>query len=209
MARPATLQLYGLAMGAIGPLAPVVLASRARLGKEDAARVGERLGRASVARPDGPLVWLHAVSVGESVSLLPLVERIRAERPGLTVLVTSGTRTSAELLGRRLPHGAIHQYAPIDTPAAVNRFLDHWRPQTGLFIESELWPNLILAARERGVRLALISARMTQASADSWRRAPGAARAVLGAFEVVLTQDGETEARLAGLGGHVVGRLNL
>ncbi len=209
MARPATLQLYGLAMGAIAPLAPVVLASRARRGKEDAKRLGERVGRASVARPDGPLVWLHAVSVGESVSLLPLVERIRSERPTLTILVTSGTRTAAEVLGQRLPPGAIHQYAPIDTPAAVGRFLAHWRPGAGLFVESELWPNLILAARERGVRLALISARMTQASADGWARAPGAARAVLGAFELALPQDAETEARLAALGGHVVGRLNL
>lgn len=209
MARPATLEFYRLAMGAIAPLAPMVLAARARLGKEDATRVGERLGRASVARPGGPLVWLHAVSVGEGVSLLPLVERIRAERPGLTVLVTSGTRTAGELLGQRLPAGAIHQYAPIDAPGAVGRFLDHWRPGAGLFVESELWPNLILAARERGVRLALISARMTQASADGWDRAPGAARAVLGAFELALPQDAETEARLRALGGHVVGRLNL
>ncbi|HXQ11850.1 MAG TPA: 3-deoxy-D-manno-octulosonic acid transferase [Caulobacteraceae bacterium] len=209
MARPTTLKLYGLAMGAIAPLAPVVLAARARRGKEDAARLGERLGRTSVARPDGPLVWLHAVSVGESVSVLPLVERIRTARPSVAILVTSGTRTAAELLGQRLPPGAIHQYTPIDSPGAVGRFLDHWRPDAGLFVESELWPNLILAARERGVRLALISARMTEASADGWRRAPAAARAVLGAFELALPQDAETEARLAELGGHVVGRLNL
>jgi 3-deoxy-D-manno-octulosonic-acid transferase len=209
MARPATLELYRLAMGAVAPLAPVVLAARARRGKEDAGRLGERLGRASLARPDGPLVWLHAVSVGEGVSVLPLVERIRSERPRLAVLVTSGTRTAAELLGQRLPSGAIHQYAPIDAPGAVGRFLDHWRPGAGLFVESELWPNLILAARERGVRLALISARMTEASADSWRRAPGAARAGLGAFELALPQDAETQARLVSLGGHVAGRLNL
>jgi 3-deoxy-D-manno-octulosonic-acid transferase len=209
MARPATLELYRLAMGAITPLAPIVLAWRARRGREERARLGERLGRAGAARPDGPLVWLHAVSVGESVSLLPLIERIRAERPGLAILVTSGTRTSAALLAQRLPPGAIHQYTPIDTPGAVGRFLDHWRPAAGVFGESELWPNLILAARERGVRLALISARMTEASADSWRRAPAAARAVLGAFELALAQDGETAARLAALGGHVVGRLNL
>ena len=208
MARPATLELYRLAMGAIAPLAPAVLGGRGRRGKEDAGRLGERLGRASAARPAGRLVWLHAVSVGESVSLLPLIERIRAERPGLAILVTTGTRTAAELLGQRLPAGAIHQYAPIDTPGAVGRFLDHWRPDAGLFVESELWPNLILAARERGVRLGLISARMTQASADGWRRAPAAARAVLGAFELVLPQDPDTETRLAGLGAHVGGRLN-
>jgi len=209
MARPATLALYRLAMGATEPFAPAVLGARARGGKEDGARLGERLGRASAERPEGPLVWLHAVSVGESVSLLPLIERIRVERPGLAILVTTGTRTAAELLAQRLPPGAIHQYAPIDTPGAVRRFLDHWRPDAGVFVESELWPNLILAARERGVRLALISARMTEASADGWRRAPAAARAVLGAFELALAQDADTEARLASLGGHIVGRLNL
>jgi len=209
MGRPATLALYRLAMGAAEPLAPVLLGARARGGKEDGARLGERLGRAGVARPDGSLAWLHAVSVGESVSLLPLIERIRAERPGLAILVTTGTRTAAEMLGERLPEGAIHQYAPIDTPSAVGRFLDHWRPDVGIFVESELWPNLILAARERGVRLALISARMTETSADGWRRAPAAARAVLGAFELALAQDAETETRLAGLGGHIAGRMNL
>jgi 3-deoxy-D-manno-octulosonic-acid transferase len=209
MARPAMLALYRLAMQASEPFASALLRSRARRGKEDAARVGERLGRASAQRPAGALVWLHAVSVGESVSLLPLIERIRADRPSLAILVTTGTRSSAELLAQRLPAGAIHQYAPIDTPGAIGRFLDHWRPGAGVFVESELWPNLILAARERGVRLALISARMTEASADGWRRAPAAAKAVLGAFELALAQDAETEARLVSLGGRVVGRLNL
>ncbi len=209
MARPFSLAAYRAATAVIEPAAPLVLGGRARRGKEDRTRLGERMGRASLPRPEGPLVWLHAVSVGEGVSALPLVERIRAERPELPLLVTSGTRTSAELLGQRLPAGAIHQYAPIDTPGAVRRFLDHWRPSAGLFVESELWPNLILAAGERGVRLALISARMTQGSADSWRRAPAAAKAVLSAFEIILAQDADTVVRLASLGREAEGRLNL
>ena len=209
MARPLSLEAYRAATAALEPAAPLLLGGRARRGKEDAARLGERTGHASLPRPDGPLVWLHAVSVGEGVSLLPLVERIRSERPAVALLVTSGTRTSAELLSQRLPAGAIHQYAPIDAPGAVARFLDHWRPQVGLFVESELWPNLILAASERAVRLALVSARMTQASADGWRRAPAAARAVLGAFDLILAQDADTAIRLASLGREAEGRLNL
>ena len=209
MTEPVSLRLYALATGLAEPLAPLLLSSRVRRGKEDAARLGERLGRSSRPRPDGPLVWLHGASVGESVSLLPLIARIRTERPDLTVLVTSGTRTSADLLAKRLPTGAIHQYAPLDAPAAVARFLEHWRPGLGLFAESELWPNLILGARRRGVRLALVSARMTEASARGWARRPAAARAMLGGFETILAQDDASAARLTALGGHVTGRLNL
>lgn len=209
MTEPVSLRLYALATGLAEPLAPLLLSSRVRRGKEDAARLGERLGRSSLPRPDGPLVWLHGASVGESVSLLPLIARIRTERPDLTVLVTSGTRTSADLLAKRLPTGAIHQYAPVDAPAAVARFLEHWRPGLGLFAESELWPNLILGARRRGVRLALVSARMTEASARGWARRPAAAKAMLRGFESILAQDDASAARLTALGGHVTGRLNL
>ena len=209
MSEPLSLRLYALATGLAEPLAPMLLSSRVRRGKEDAARLGERLGHAGRARRGGPLVWLHGASVGESVSLLPLIERIRIERSDLTVLVTSGTRTSAELLAKRLPPGVIHQYAPVDAPGAVARFLDHWKPGLGLFAESELWPNLILGARRRGVRLALVSARMTEASARGWARRPNAARAMLAGFETILPQDDASAIRLAGLGGRVTGRLNL
>lgn len=203
------LTLYGAATGLIEPLAPAVLRGRARRGKEDAGRLGERLGRAGAARPDGPLVWLHGVSVGETVSLLPLVGVLRAQRPDLALLVTSGTVTAAAMMAQRLPAGVIHQFAPVDAPGAVRRFLDHWRPQAGVFVESELWPNLILGARARGVRLALASARMTQASAARWARWPGSAQALLGAFDLILAQDAATEARLAGLGVRPGPRLNL
>ena len=209
MNTPVSLRLYALATGLAEPLAPMLLSSRVRRGKEDAARLGERLGRASRPRPDGPLVWLHAASVGESVSLLPLIARIRSERPDLAILVTSGTRTSAELLAKRLPAGVTHQYAPVDAPGAVARFLTHWKPGLGLFAESELWPNLILGAQRRGVRLALVSARMTEASARGWSHRPNAARAMLAGFEIILPQDDASAIRLAGLGGRVAGRLNL
>jgi 3-deoxy-D-manno-octulosonic-acid transferase len=209
VSRPVSLTLYAAAAALLEPFAPAFLASRARGGKEDQQRMGERLGHASGPRPAGPLVWLHAVSVGESVSLLPLIDRLAVERPGLALLVTSGTLASAQVLAQRLPARAIHQYAPLDTPRAVERFLDHWRPAVGLFVESELWPNLILGARERGTRLALVSARMTEKSARAWRRRPAASRAVLGAFELILAQDNAIEARLGRLGGRVGGRLNL
>ena len=163
--RPLPLALYAAATGLMAPFAPALLRARARRGKEDPARLGERLGRPTAARPAGPLVWLHGVSVGETQSLLPLVAALRERRPDALVLVTSGTVTAAGLLAQRLPAGAIHQFAPVDAPGAVAGFLDHWRPDLAVFVESEIWPNLVLAARARGVRLALVSARMTEASA--------------------------------------------
>ena len=209
MGRPAPLALYGLATGLFEPFAPMLLGRRARRGKEDPVRLGERLGRASIARPSGKLVWIHAVSVGESLSHLPVVERLHAERPDLTLLVTSGTRTSAELLARRLPPGVLHQYAPIDAPQAAARFLDHWRPSMAMFIESELWPNLLLAARRRGVRLVLLGGRISEKSARAWDRAPATARSMLGLFDAIYAQDLETRDWIEDHGVAVAGRLDL
>jgi 3-deoxy-D-manno-octulosonic-acid transferase len=205
----ALLPLYAAITGLLEPLAPIVLDRRAARGKEDPARLGERLGHAPFPRPAGPLVWLHGVSVGESLSLLPLVDALRARRPDIALLVTSGTRTSAELLAKRLPAGVIHQYAPVDAPGAVTRFLDHWRPAAGVFVESELWPNLIRGAHKRGVRLALVSARMTESSAKGWARVRGAAKALLGAFDLILPQEALTADRLARLGAKIGPNLNL
>ncbi|HEX6858714.1 MAG TPA: 3-deoxy-D-manno-octulosonic acid transferase [Caulobacteraceae bacterium] len=203
------LGLYRAATALLEPLAGNVLRGRARRGKEDAARLGERLGHASVARPAGRLVWLHAASVGESLSILPLIARLRAERPEVAVLVTSGTVTSAQLLARRLPAGAVHQFAPVDGPRAARRFLDHWRPDLAIFVESELWPNLLRQAKARGCKLALLSARITRESAKGWRRAPGAARALLGAFDLIMAQDSASKARLTALGARTAGVANL
>jgi 3-deoxy-D-manno-octulosonic-acid transferase len=207
--RPISLIAYRAAAGLAAPLAGQLLRARARQGKEDPARLPERLGHASARRPAGPLIWMHAVSVGESVSLLPLIGALAAERPDLALLVTSGTRASAEVLARRLPTGAIHQYGPVDTPGAVSRFLAHWRPAAGIIVESELWPNLILSARRAGVGRAVGSARMTEKSARAWSAQPSAVRAMLKSFDLVLPQDDGTRGRLESFGARINGRLNL
>lgn len=208
-ALPPSLALYRAATTLFEPLALQILRGRARAGKEDPARLAERLGRAAVARPAGPLVWLHGVSVGESLSLLPLVEGLGRRRPDLALLVTSGTRTAADILARRLPPGVIHQFAPVDGPRAVGRFLDHWKPSLGVLVESELWPNLLLSAERRGVPLALLSARMTETSAKGWARAPAAARRLLSGLAVVAPQDEDSRARLERLGARPGPALNL
>ncbi len=194
------LALYRLATRLGGPLFEVALKRRARLSKEDPARLAERRGRASRPRPAGPLLWLHGASVGEALAVLPLLDALLAARAGLEVLVTTGTVTSARLMAERLPARARHQFAPVDRPAAWQRFLDHWRPGLLLLVESELWPNLILESRRQGVAMALINGRMSARSARRWGRLPGAAADLLGGFELCLAQSAPDRDRLQALG---------
>lgn len=187
-----------------GPLVPLVLARRQRRGKEDPARLPERLGHPGRARPAGPLVWIHAASVGESLSILPLIDAIVAWRPECACLVTSGTVTSADLLSARLPAAAFHQYIPVDRPGAVRRFLDHWRPDLAIWVESELWPNLVRATQRRGVKTALIQGRMSARSNARWRFARGLIGPLLEGFDLVLAQTRQDAARFAALGAGAV-----
>jgi 3-deoxy-D-manno-octulosonic-acid transferase len=195
---PLTLWAYRLITAMAVPLATMALAHRLKRGKEIAARLQERRGESSVARPDGQLVWVHAASVGEMLAILPLIDRIRAH--DITVLVTAGTVTAAELAERRLPQGVIHQFAPLDLPQFVGRFLDYWRPNLALFVESDLWPNLIMAGADRGIPLILVNGRVSERSFQRWRFAPRTIGALLSRFDLCLAQSAADAARFAGLG---------
>jgi 3-deoxy-D-manno-octulosonic-acid transferase len=200
---PFSLLAYRYATTALAPIAPLALSRRALRGKEDRARMGERLGHAKIARPTGQLVWIHGASVGECIAALPLIDLL-LKTGNRSVLVTSGTVTSAGLMAERLPPRAFHQFAPIDAPGAVKRFLDHWRPDAALFVDSEIWPNLLVAAHARGVALALVNGRMSERSFLGWRRAPKTAAAILSLYDVCLAQDGESAQRLRALGARNV-----
>lgn len=185
----------------LGPAVSLYLARRRWRGKEDTQRFGERLGRPSRVRPPGPLIWIHAASVGEAVSTLALIDRLAAERPSLGMLVTTGTVTSARLLATRLPTGyAWHQYIPVDRPLYVRRFLDHWKPDLALWIESELWPNLIIETRQRRIPLILLNGRMSLGSFRRWSRVPALIRPLLRDFDLCLAQDAIQAERFARLG---------
>lgn len=185
----------------VEPLLPLYLQLRVIKGKEDAARLKERFGHPSVVRPLGKLIWCHAASVGEALSLLPLLKRLGdlPNRPAL--LLTTGTKSSAELLAKRLPKGVIHQYIPFDTMAAMHRFMRHWQPDLALLVESELWPNLIGTLRAYKIPAALINARMSMRSANNWLHfAELWIRALLRVFDVVLAQSQDDVVRLRTLG---------
>jgi 3-deoxy-D-manno-octulosonic-acid transferase len=196
-----SLALYRSVTTVAAPLLRLYLAVRLLRGKEERGRIGERRGKTSRERPPGPLIWFHAASIGEAVSILALIDAIIAERPALSVLVTTGTVSSARLLATRLPpERAFHQYVPADSPLYVRRFLDHWQPELALWVESELWPNLIAETAARGVPLLLVNARMSQASFERWRRWQRLIAPPIGAFDLCLAQDVVQTERLRQLG---------
>jgi 3-deoxy-D-manno-octulosonic-acid transferase len=197
------LALYRALTDAGLPLIRLALARRMREGREDAARFAERMGEASRPRPDGRLVWIHAASVGESLSVLTLIDRLLAQG-NVTVLITTGTVTSARLLAERLPRGAIHQYAPVDRAAWVACFLDHWRPDLALWVESEFWPNTLVALRARRIPALLVNARLSPRSLARWRRMPGTIRRLLATFEACLAQSEDDARALVELGAENV-----
>ncbi|MEM9764380.1 MAG: glycosyltransferase N-terminal domain-containing protein, partial [Pseudomonadota bacterium] len=211
------LSAYLALSAAAGPLAPMLLARRKRRGKEDGARLGERLGRPSIPRPEGPLVWLHGASVGEGMSLLPVVQGLLALPAAPICLLTTGTLTSAQLIAPRLsgmaPDGrALHQFAPVDTRGAVRGFLAHWRPDLAIWAESEFWPRLMWETARAGAPMMLVNARLSAKSAGGWRRVPAMARELVGLFARIDAQDDTSATLLAGLGAetstlHVSGNI--
>jgi 3-deoxy-D-manno-octulosonic-acid transferase len=195
---PLPLKAYQVVTAMAVPLVDVLLKLRLKRGKEHPERWPERRGTSSVPRPDGPLVWLHCASVGEFLAILPLVERLEAR--DITVLVTTGTVTSADVALRRLPPHVIHQFVPVDVPQFVGRFLNHWKPDLALFVESDLWPNLIMASAKRKIPLILVNGRLSERSFRRWRMAQRTISALLGRFDLCLAQSAEDAARYAGLG---------
>jgi 3-deoxy-D-manno-octulosonic-acid transferase len=196
--------LYRAATPSLGPLVRVYLKRRLKRGKEETVRFRERQGLPGKVRPPGPLVWIHAASVGEATAMLALIERLLRERPALHILVTTGTVTSARMLDTRLPSAAWHQFAPVDLPHWIGRFLDHWSPDLALWVESELWPNLVLGTHARGIPMVLLNGRLSARSFTRWRWFPGLIRPVLGAFTLCLAQDDQQAERLRSLGARRV-----
>jgi 3-deoxy-D-manno-octulosonic-acid transferase len=202
--HPLPLRLYAGLLEVGGPLLDRYLARRMRAGREDTQRFGERQGIPSVPRPAGFLIWFHAASVGESMSMLRLLDRLQAERPGISILVTTGTVTSARMVAERLGNRVIHQYIPVDRAAWVTRFLDHWRPDCAVWIESEIWPNLLDGVARRGIPAALVNARMSVKSHRRWSLARRTIAHLLSTFDLCLAQTEMEAVRLGELGARDV-----
>jgi 3-deoxy-D-manno-octulosonic-acid transferase len=200
MGLPFLLNLYQKLTPFVEKGVVAYLHRRMRRGKEDPNRLKERFGVASIPRPAGSIAWFHGASVGEAVSLLPVLHQIRREFPHVTPLITTGTVTAATVIGKSLPQGCIHQYSPVDIPAWIENFLSYWQPDIAVFVESEFWPNLILRCKARGIPLYLVSATLSKKSYQSWKRFPAVIDYLLSCFELILAQSGEIANRLKDLG---------
>jgi 3-deoxy-D-manno-octulosonic-acid transferase len=212
----ALLTLYRVAVVACAPFIRAHVKKRARLGKEDPARLSERWGQASASFPlvdDGtptrPL-WIHAASVGEATVALGVIETLHQTQPSLPVILTTQTVTSAGVVAGRLPQNVIHQYAPYDHPVWIARFLKTWKPRAALRIESEIWPNTLWALKKREIPTVLLNAHMSEKSYRNWRRAKGAAQNVMQAFQTIIADGDVNAARYRDLGaGHVRASTNI
>lgn len=201
MRRPFALSLYMGFATLSGPLWRAALRWRLRQGREDAARMDEKRGHASCSRPAGQLIWFHAVSVGESMALLTLLQRLSDSQPDLNILLTTSTRASVEALEkRRLPDRVIHQYAPADYPAAARAFLDHWRPTAAVIAEADIWPLTLIAAHRSGIPMILLN---THVTARRFRRRSKIAAStgyLLHLFDKIYVQDAQSTELFAQLG---------
>ncbi|MCP4381110.1 MAG: 3-deoxy-D-manno-octulosonic acid transferase [Hyphomicrobiales bacterium] len=180
------------------PLAPLVLSYRASRGKELRDRVSERYGRASQPRPSGSVVWVHAASVGETNAVLPLIRRV--VESGHSVVLTTVTVTAAMMAAEKLPAGAVHQFSPIDIRRCVTAFLDHWRPDMAMFVESELWPEAIVTLDAAVIPLAIVNGRLSQRSFNGWRRHEAVAAALFQRVNLCLAQSEKDGERYRALG---------
>lgn len=194
------LKIYQSIMILLTPILILVLLIRVNNQKEDFKRLSERFGRSKLTRPSGPLIWVHAASVGESISALPLIEVLLKKNSDLHILITTNTRTSANLMKKRLPARAFHQFVPFDQVFFVNRFLKHWNPQGVLWLESELWPTFLSTIHTKNIPSILINARLSNHSFEKWQQYGFIIRFLLNQFSLCLAQSTQMAIRLRTLG---------
>ncbi|KZM51580.1 3-deoxy-D-manno-octulosonic acid transferase [Labrenzia sp. OB1] len=196
--RPLLISAYRGLSRALTPLFHLLFWWRSRSGKEIVQRKGERFGRPQNERPSGFLIWIHAASVGETMSVLPLIETLCAS--GNRVLLTTVTVTAAEIAAKRLPQGACHQFVPYDAPGPLARFLDHWSPDLAMVVESEIWPCQFDELKTRQVPFILLNGRLSDGSHRNWSRFPRASRYIFECLDLVLAQSAADAERFRRLG---------
>ncbi len=195
------LKIYNILITILYPLViKGYINKRKQIGKEDVARFNERIGKPKLPRPEGKLFWLHGASVGESVSMLPLINKILETYPDAHVMVTTGTVTSADVMQKRLPERAFHQFIPIDNPIFTTRFIKYWHPDVALWFESEFWPAVLTSIKRKNIPLILINGRISNKTFKRWQQFDFVCKELLSCFTMCLGQSEEDAYRLRVLG---------
>ena len=186
------LKIYYVISILLMPLTGIYINRRIKLNKEDTKRFKERYGRASVQRTEGSLAWLHAASVGESLSILTIINELEKLKSIDQILLTTGTTSAAEIVANKLSSKTVHQYLPLDNPIFNKRFLKHWNPTYAIFVESEIWPNLIMQIKKLEIKLAIVNGRMTLKSYNKWLRFKKSSELIFKSFDLCLAQNKES-----------------
>ena len=184
------------------PFTPIYLQFRKLKQKEHSSRYIEKLSKINSQRNDGFLVWVHVASVGEAMSILPLIDKFIEEKKINKILITSITLTSGKILEKKFNQNSkvVHQFLPLDVPIFINKFLNHWKPNLSIFIDSEIWPNLILQTNKKKIPLLLVNARITRKSFDRWKFVIHFAKKIFEKFDLCIVSNQESENFLKILG---------
>ena len=184
------------------PFSPIYLFFRIIKKKEDSNSYREKLSKIKLPRRDGFLIWFHVASVGESMSILPLIENCIKEKKISTILLTSITLSSGKILKKRFGQNTkiIHQFLPLDIPIFIGKFLQHWKPNLLILIDSEIWPNLILQTFSRKIPLLLVNARITKKSFERWKLVINFAKNIFNKFDLCIASNKDSENFLKILG---------
>ena len=194
--------LYKLLTSFFYFIVPLYFFIRKKNKKEHHTRFKEKMAQISIPREKGFLVWFHVASVGEAMSILPVVENISIEKKVDKILITSITLSSAEILQKKFYKSkkVVHQFLPLDIPRYIEKFLNHWAPNLAIFVESEIWPNIIFKIKKKNIPLLLLNARITEKTFRRWRIFKNYAKEIFENFDLCLVSNKETENFLITLG---------
>jgi len=191
---------YRILINLILLLSPIIILIRLLQIKEDPLRFKEKLGFYSKKKLKGKLIWFHGASVGEILSVIPLIEKLEKNKQIKQILITSNTLSSSKILSRLKLKKTIHQFLPIDTDYNTNKFLSYWDPSIAIFIDSEIWPNMITNIKKKNISLMLINARITKKSFTKWNFFPSSAKKLFQNFDMCLSSSLESKNYLKLLG---------
>ncbi len=191
---------YRILINLVLLLSPIIILFRIIKKKEHPTRFLEKLGISSKNRMQGKVIWFHGSSVGEVLSIMPLIERLEKNSKVKQIVITSSTLSSSKVLEKYKLNKTVHQFFPIDANLIIKKFLNYWKPTAVFFVESEIWPNTIQNLHKRNIKIALLNARITNKTFTKWFKFKSFSKDIFNKFDLCLCQNKETKLYLKKLG---------